>query len=211
VQRCLEKDRAARYQTVNELSQALSGYLARRSSAMPRSAAAVPPLATLDAAEAHAPFSLITADARHFEGDDEEIRIPGVRNRWPAVLILSLGLVAAGMYQAERSGKLRIRELAQSTLAPQRLAPDGPIWTVPDHFQPATPLLGRGVYATEPTRDASGAPALRAEPERDKPTDTGTEAPVPSEAPVPAEAPLPNEASPPVSDAERAAKDVYPD
>ncbi|MEI9936130.1 MAG: serine/threonine-protein kinase [Pseudomonadota bacterium] len=180
VHRCLEKLPAARYQTMAELSQALSAYLARRAAGVSVSQ----PLPAV------APDPRVLPAGGVFEGDDEKIRIAGVHPRWPAVLLLGVALAAAAAYQVDRIGKLRIRARVEGILVPARLAPDA-VWTVPDHFQPAL-IVSRGVYAAEPTRDASGALALRAEPERD------TEA----------EAPVAAQAMAPLSDAERAAKEA---
>jgi len=171
VRRCLEKDPAARYQTMNDLSHALSTYLARRAAAAPLSQ----PLEPAPVPDAFvAPNAFVAPDARVFEEDGvleedgEKVPLAGVRSRWPAVILvgLALAVAVAALYQADRTGKLPISEAVSSTLSSTRLAPDASVWTVPDHFEPWV-VISRGVYAAEPTRDASGASALRAEPERD--------------------------------------------
>jgi hypothetical protein len=103
-----------------------------------------------------------------FADDDEKIRIPGVHARWPGVLLFALGLGAAALYQADRTGKVHVRELADSWIKPAHLGPDVALTPRADHRQ-REPSIARGIYAAEPTREANGALALRAVPEVDNP------------------------------------------
>jgi hypothetical protein len=215
VRRCLEKKREARYETVNELSQALSTYLAHRAAgtahlqppapAVPAAVAAFPLVSVVTRAPVAVDVDVpIAPDADVFEADDEKVRIAGVHSRWPAMLLMvGLALVAGALYQADRIGKLPIRDFVSGKLIPARLAPDVSAWAVPDHFEPRV-VLSRGIYAAEPTRDASGALVLRAEPERD--TDTAAVGSVASE-PLDAAA-VGSVASEPLNAAEREANEA---
>ena len=180
VHRCLEKSPEARYQTIDELAQALRAYLEHG-----RAAVALSPLPIESSAEGvpvSGDPSLVTSDGG--EAGEETLRIAGLHSRWPAVLLVSCALVVAAGYQAHRTGKLRLKELASATLAPARLGPDARVWAVPDHDQPPI-FVSRGVDAAEPTRDANGELVLRAEPERDSqavPTPIGVAAAAPDAA-----------------------------
>ena len=189
VQRCLEKDRDARYGTMIELSEALTTYLAHRREAMQSSelpaSRGVPPVAVNPEHR--------TSAARVFEGDDEKIRIEGVHARWPWVLLVGLGLAAAGVYQADRTGRVRVRDLTDGRITPARMAADAPAQPRPDVSLPTLPMA-RGVFATEPTREADGTLTLRAEPELD--SDAGADV---------TKEPAPNT---PLSDAERVNKEA---
>jgi hypothetical protein len=158
VARCLEKKPEARYQTMAELADVLSAYLARHAEVVvPRS---VPPTSERVQVE---------PVPRVFEGDDEKLRIAGVHRRWPSVLLFGLLVAGAGLYQADQTGRIRLRDLTDGRLTPARLGAD----------QPAAPYVGRyladtgiarGIYAAEPTRDEAGRLALRAVPEVDAPS-----------------------------------------
>jgi hypothetical protein len=164
VRRCLEKAPEARYATVTELSDALTAYLANRGdAALPLSPASLP---------APRPLSSAPPAARVFEGDNEKIRIAGVHARWPGVLFVTLALAAAAVYQADRTGRIRVRDLTDGKLTPARLSADVPPPAHPDAHLPQA-LIVRGVFAQEPTREADGTLALRAVPEVD--TDSGTD------------------------------------
>ncbi|HEY5374909.1 MAG TPA: serine/threonine-protein kinase, partial [Polyangiaceae bacterium] len=151
VRRCLEKAPDARYATVTDLSDALTSYLANRRDA------ALPP--------APKPVSE-PPKMRTFEGDDEKIRIAGVHARWPGVLFVTLALAAAAVYQADRTGRIRVRNLTDGKLTPALLSADTAPPARADPHLPQT-LVVRGIFAQEPTRAADGTLALRAEPEVD--------------------------------------------
>jgi hypothetical protein len=153
VRRCLEKSPDARYGSINELSDALTAYLVHRSEGV---SAQAPPRVT----ESLPPSPPV------FVGDDEKIRIAGVHARWPGVLAVLLVLGAAGAYQADRTGRVRLRDLTDGWATPARLAADAPAQPRADAY-PSVPHLAGGVFAAEPTREANGALTLRAEPEVD--------------------------------------------
>jgi serine/threonine protein kinase len=212
VRRCLEKAPDARYATITDLSAALTGYLAERQAhTLPPAPASLAPASLAPASLAPAslaptslaPTSLAPTSlpvpkpifaapaARVFEGDDEKIRIPGVHSRWPGVLFVTLSLGAAAVYQADRTGRIRVRDLTDGKLTPALLSADVP---PPAHADPHLPqtLVVRGVFAQEPTHAADGTLALRAVPEVD--TDAGTDTDADTEA----------AAAPPISRAEQA-------
>lgn len=161
VARCLAKSAADRYASMAELGEALTQYLAEHSAPAAAAQPSVPPALSLPPA----PALEAEPAPRVFEGDDEKIRIAGLHARWPGVLLVSLALGAAGLYQADRSGRIHVRDWAVR-LTPPRLAADAPRATWAER-EARLPSLARGVFAREPTRDAQGAWALRAEPERD--------------------------------------------
>ena len=153
VRRCLEKDRDARFQSMAELADALTGYLAQRGAASDDPV--LPP----------APLSL-SPGRRSFAGDDQKIRIAGVHSRWPAVLLVGAALVAAGVFQADRSGRVRVRDLTDGWLTPALLAADTASPARQGNYQPDFGIA-RGVFAADATREANGKLALRAQPELD--------------------------------------------
>jgi Protein kinase domain len=152
VGRCLEKVPAQRYASMPELAQDLTAYLAkRRGSLLP---GPLPSLAPSPARPA------VLSD----DDDEEELRVAGVHARWPFVLLVLLTLAAAAVYYADRTGRIRVRDLTDGRLTPARLAPDGP--PAPQSNRDWPDLgIARGVFAAEPTRDDRGQLALRAEPE----------------------------------------------
>jgi hypothetical protein len=155
VLRCLEKKPEARYGSISELEAALNAYVEHRREGVPAVRSSSPPAAS--------PVS----SAPVFAGDDAKIVIPGVHARWPGVLFISLALLAGAAYQADRTGRIRLRDATDGWLTPGRLAVGAASWSARGHLE--LPLnLARGVLAREPTREANGAPALRAEPERDR-------------------------------------------
>jgi hypothetical protein len=179
VRRCLEKERDARYQSMTELAEALSAFLAHRGAAAPES---VLPRATVSR----------NPPGRVYAGDDEPIRIAGLRSRWPSLVLVGVALAAAAVYQADRTGRVRVRNLTDGWLTPARLAADSESPARLGNYQ-ADFGIARGVFAADTTREASGALALRAPPE------LGSDAP-PADASDASSAPL--------SDAERARKEA---
>ncbi len=202
VARCLEKKADARYQTMTELADALSGYLAQRSSVaipLPESEArmAIESTPPVYSKSNPAPAFVAQPAPRVFEGDDEKIRIAGVHSRWPAVLLMALGLAAAGLYEADRTGRVHVRDIPARVLNSVRLRDDVLLSPGPEHVVIDT-SLARGVYARETTREANGALALRAVREIDNGEATATD-----DDPA---------ASVPISDEERARRQaVYRD
>ena len=162
VTRCLEKKPEARYQTMAELATALGDYLSAR-----REAAVLSGLATQQpAARFESPSFVPGSEPLVLEDDKdaEKIRIPGVRARWPAVLLFTLGLAASALYLAHSTGKIRVQNLVDRWLSPVRLGADVPLSPRTDRDLPQ-PAIARGVYAAEPTHELNGASALRAVPE----------------------------------------------
>lgn len=144
VLRCLEKKPEDRYATMFELGTALSEYLEHRRQGVVGEA---------------------SSEAEPLPLEDEgKIRIAGVHRRWPGVLALMLVLAAGAVYQADRTGRIRVRDRTDGWLTPARMAPDAPRSPLPAHFQ-LPHSVARGVFAVEPTHEADGALALRAEPE----------------------------------------------
>jgi hypothetical protein len=169
VARCLEKKPEARYQTMAELAEALSAYLARQADlVVPLS---VPPTSERVQVE-------VEPAPRVFEGDDEKIRIAGVHRRWPGVLLFGLLVAAAGLYQADKTGRIRVRDLTDGRLTPARLSADQPALPYAGRYLADTGIA-RGIYAAEPTRDEAGRLALRAVPEVDAPSDDESTATTP--------------------------------
>jgi hypothetical protein len=149
VRRCLEKSRDARFASMSELSAALSVYLEhRRQGVLPE------PMASAQLPSASQPELL----------EQEKIRIPGVHARWPGVLAVLLVLGSAAAYQADRTGRVRLRDLTDGRLTPARLSADTPALSAAEGYQPAL-TLARGVFAAQPVRAANGTLALRAVPE----------------------------------------------
>ncbi len=152
IARCLEKQPEARYSSMNELRDALSTYREQRRSGESRSQ---PPSEDFAVFESRAPM---------FD-DDAKLRIAGVRRRWPGVLVFMALVAGAVIYRADSTGRIRIRDLGNGWLPPVHLGGD-----VPLSGRPRAAHLGittRGVFASDPTRDPSGALSLRAEAERD--------------------------------------------
>jgi len=161
VHRCLEKSPESRYQTIDELAQALRTYLEHF-----RASVALPP----PPAEASAEVVPVSGDptlvtSGGLEAGEETLRIAGLHSRWPALLLVSCALVTAAGYQAYRTDKWGMKQLVEATVAPARLGLDARVWAAPEH-DPHPTFVSRGVYAAEPTRDANGQWVLRAEPER---------------------------------------------
>jgi len=151
VLRCLEKSPAARYQTMSQLADELNGYLDARKQ---------PPLDMVaDAAERSA--------GRGPRAAESKIRIPGVHSRWPSVLVGLTVLLGAGVYAADRTGRVRLRDLTDGWLTPARLTNDAtPELSARDDYRATAPFL-REVSTTKSLRDGAGRPILRAVPERE--------------------------------------------
>jgi hypothetical protein len=170
VMRCLQKAPEDRYQTMSQLSDALSAYLATRTSSQ------VEPGAEPRRSQRPAP-----------EG---KLEIAGVHARWPAMLVALAALTAAGVYQADRTGHVRVRDLTDRWLTPAQLAADlAPRELAIDTPQPL-PFF-RQVLGSVAVRDGNGALTLQAASERER------------GVPEPATGPLPE---PPMSEQERARK-----
>lgn len=109
VARCLEKDPAARYDTMTQVAEALEGYLAARarlSVSTESDLSTAPPRSSSPATR------------------EDDVRIPGVHSRWPAFLSILVVLLAAAVYVGERTGRIRVRSLSDGWLTEARLAAD---------------------------------------------------------------------------------------
>ena len=139
VHRCLEKSRDARFASMTELSSALSAYLEhRRAGVRPAREFGPIPAEPLESLEPH---------------DEEKIRIPGVHARWPGMLAVLLVLGAAAAYQADRTGRVRLRDLTDGRLTPARLNADAPALSHPNPTVPRT-TSSTGIFAST-SRSAS--------------------------------------------------------
>lgn len=107
VNRCLERAPDDRYQTMAQLAEALKSYLAERTARE----SAPPPAA-------------------------DKIRIAGVRSRWPMAIVGLLLLLGAAFYEADRSGRIRLRTLTDGWLSPARLAADAEPQPLPSGLAP---------------------------------------------------------------------------
>jgi serine/threonine-protein kinase len=145
VARCLEKDPAARYETMTQVAEALEDYLASR--------ARLASPAGNEWVAARPPSSSTSTRA-------EKIRIPGVHSRWPAFLTVLFVLLAAAVYVGDRSGRIRIRNLSDGWLTVARLSAD----SAPRAQSPAEPpqlaISKRTASAVpEPERAAGAIPS----------------------------------------------------
>jgi serine/threonine protein kinase len=152
VLRCLEKSPQARYQTMSQLADALNAYLdARKQSHFDAATGAAAPPA-----------------GRHPGASASKIRIPGVHSRWPGVLLTLAVLLGAGLYAADRTGRVRLRNLTDGWLTPPRLTNDAPREPlVRDGYRANLPFL-REVSTTGSLRDGAGRLVLRAVPEPER-------------------------------------------
>ncbi len=167
VARCLEKKPEARYQTMAELAEALNAYLARQADVVVPLSVPPPPKRVR-----------VELAPRVFEGDDEKIRIAGVHRRWPGVLLFGVLVAAAGLYQADKTGRIRLRDLIDGRLTPAHLSADQPALPYAGRYLADTGIA-RGIYAAEPTRDETGRLSVRAVPEVDAPADDESTATTP--------------------------------
>jgi hypothetical protein len=146
VLRCLQKAPEDRYQTMSQLADALNAYLVSQgwSQANP---GAEPRRSQRPAAEG-------------------KLKIAGVHSRWPAIAVGLMALVAAAVYEADRTGHIRARNLTDGWLTPARLTADAaPRGLAPYYAQPL-PFF-RQVVSAGAVRDGNGALSLRAPPERE--------------------------------------------
>jgi serine/threonine-protein kinase len=133
VQRCLEKEPEARYQTMSQLADALNDYLADRQNV---GQAAAPKRPTKEA----------------------KVSIPGVHSRWPTVIVALVVLLCAGFYQADRVGRVRLRNLTDGWLAPAELAVDAGLVPDTDPYAPALPYFREG-YQANAGKGLAGLPS----------------------------------------------------
>lgn len=167
VLRCLEKSPAARYETMSQLADDLNGYLVARQQSQ------------LDAA----PVASQVPTRRPPRGPKSKVRIPGVHSRWPGVLVALTVLLGAAVYEADRSGRVRLRDLSDGWLTSARLSDDAaPARSKRNDNRENLPWL-RGVSSTDWVLDGAGRSMLRAVPERDLPP-RGAVAPQPLEPPI---------------------------
>ncbi len=145
VMRCLQKSPAARYQTMSQLSDALTAYLETRRSSLSE----------------HATELLARPVA------EEKLKIAGVRSRWPVVLMGLAALLGAAVYEADRTGHVRVRALTDGWLTPARLAEDGALRVSMPDYQQTLPFF-RQVTNGAAMHDTNGAPTLQALPERER-------------------------------------------
>jgi serine/threonine protein kinase len=163
VQRCLEKSPEARYQTMGQLADDLNAYLAERQRVL---------LGPEQATPASVPAK---------EG---KLRIPGVHSRVPALIVALVVAISGAFYAADRTGRLRLRNLTDGWLTPVALAA-GPASVARERFYDPLPPFSRGILTVDRAREANGAPALPAAPELELPGVPGaqpaTEAPMSDE------------------------------
>jgi serine/threonine-protein kinase len=167
VLRCLEKSPLGRYETMSQLADDLKGYLLARQQP------------ELDVA----PAASEQPTRRPPRGPKSKVRIPGVHSRWPGVLVALTVLLGAAVYEANRSGRVRLRNLSDGWLTSARLSDDAaPALSKRNDNRENLPWL-RGVSATDWVRDGAGRSTLRAVPERDIPSH-GAVAPEALDAPI---------------------------
>ncbi len=150
VLRCLERSPDARYQTMQQLADDLNGYLVARKQSQ------------LEAAQATSDVPKRRSPRR----SEAKVRIPGVHSRWPGVLVALTVLLGAAVYEADRSGRVRLRDLTDGWLTPARLTVDAAASLTQRDQRETLPSL-RGVSTTDSVRDSAGRATLRAVPERE--------------------------------------------
>jgi len=61
---------------------------------------------------------------------DAKPRVAGVHSRWPTTVVVLLLLLGAAVYSADRSGRIRLRNLTDGWLTPARMSADVPSRTL---------------------------------------------------------------------------------
>jgi serine/threonine protein kinase len=145
VQRCLEKAPEARYQTMGQLADALNAYLTERQR-------------VLLGAGRETPASLPPKETK--------LRIPGVHSRLPALSVALVLAISGAFYVADRTGRVRLRNLTDGWLTPASFGADGLSVARERVCDPLAPF-SRGILSVDAAREANGASALRAAPERE--------------------------------------------
>jgi len=146
VLRCLQKSPDDRYQTMSQLADALSAYLAARSSSQTEPGGELRP-SQRPAAEG-------------------KLKIAGLHSRWPAITVGLAALFAAAVYGADRTGHIRVRNLTDGWLTPARFTANVAPREPAPYYRQALPFF-RQVANAPAVRDANGALSLRAPPERE--------------------------------------------
>lgn len=141
VQHCLEKAPDARYQTMSQLAEALSAYLAARQQAL------LSPTAGMKSSE---------------PSKEPKLVIAGVHSRSPAVVAMLVALICSGFYLADRTGYLRLRNLSDGWLTAGELTV-GPQSSSAERVEP--PLLP--LLLARPTGEGHQVRTLHAVPERE--------------------------------------------
>jgi hypothetical protein len=97
-----------------------------------------------------------------------KLRIPGVHSRVPALIVALVVAISGAFYAADRTGRLRLRNLTDGWLTPVALAA-GPASVARERFYDPLPPFSRGILTVDRAREADGAPALPAAPELELP------------------------------------------
>jgi len=145
VMRCLERAPEARFQTMAQLADALNAYLEARTGTTP-----IP-----EQEVASQPITRRSAKSR-----DSQILIPGVHSRWPAAVAVLLMLIGAATYEADRSGRIRLRDLTDGWLTVGRTGADGPLLPLRGSYAPHLPQAPASTLRAAPERELapSGSP-----------------------------------------------------
>jgi serine/threonine protein kinase len=145
VQRCLEKSPEARYQTMGQLADALTSYLAARQQ-------------VLLGGERETPPSLPPKEGK--------IAIPGVHSRSPALIVALVLALGGAFYVGDRTGHVRLRNLTDGWLTPSAFVAETASLADERVYEVSMPF-SRGIVAFDAAREANGARALPAVRERD--------------------------------------------